>query len=247
MNSYAALCDDFGVSMYLNSKLELPTSRETILHFFEAIHKAQPSLSDFEKRSDDEYYLEEERDDGSYRWVSLDRRRLCCGYVNPPSLADADQHIQRILEIGPYHLDLALLQTESLDVMYHFDLLYQGNHDEVVIEALAAGTPLESVLHMPQVKVLNFQPNLTIALDDTYQLQCRVSIETRTNAYHLRTGNIPEAPISVYATVRQFWGKQPHDSYIVAYQHQRRVLDDVTQNYLVPHVIQPLARAIGAR
>ena len=31
MNSYASLCDDFGVSTYLHSKLEMPTGREPVL------------------------------------------------------------------------------------------------------------------------------------------------------------------------------------------------------------------------
>ena len=50
MNSYSSLCDDFGVSVYLHSKLEMPTGRETVLHFFEAVQKAIPSMTEFEKR-----------------------------------------------------------------------------------------------------------------------------------------------------------------------------------------------------
>ena len=34
MNPYTALCDDFGVYVYLNTKMELPSNRETVLHFF---------------------------------------------------------------------------------------------------------------------------------------------------------------------------------------------------------------------
>src|SRR6478609_930137 len=103
MNSYASLCDDFGMSVYLHSKLEMPSNRETVLHFFEAVQKAVPKLTEFEKRESGEYTLE-----------------------------DADQHHQRVLEMAPYHLDLSGLQTESLDVLYYFDFLYTGNHDEVV-------------------------------------------------------------------------------------------------------------------
>ena len=55
MNSYSSLCDDFGVSTYLHGKLEMPTGRETVLHFFEAVQKAAPKMTEFEKRSDGEY------------------------------------------------------------------------------------------------------------------------------------------------------------------------------------------------
>ena len=72
MNSYASLCDDFGVSLYLHSKLEMPNGREPVLHFFEAVQKAFPKMTEFEKRSDGEYMLEEDRDAGSYQPGSLD-------------------------------------------------------------------------------------------------------------------------------------------------------------------------------
>ena len=121
MNSYASLCDDFGVSAYIHSKLEMPSARETVLHFFEAVQKAAPKMTEFEKRADGEYMLEEDREAGSYRWCSLDARRLCSGFVNPPSIEDADEHNERILEMAPYLLDLHAMQTESIDVLYYFD------------------------------------------------------------------------------------------------------------------------------
>jgi hypothetical protein len=247
MNAYASLCDDFGVSTYLHSKLEMPSGREPVLHFFEAVQKAVPRMTEFEKRADDEYLLEEERDAGSYRWASLDRRRLCAGYVNPPALEDADAHHERILELAPYHLDLSAMQTESLDVLYYFDFLYQGNHDEVVAEALAAGTPLDGMGQVPGARVLHYQPTMMMALDDACQLQCRLSVETRTSAYQVRTGNFPEAPVSVYFTVRQFWGRQPFKTFAESYHNQRRVLDELANSYLIPNVVGPLAKTIGAK
>jgi hypothetical protein len=204
-------------------------------------------MTEFEKRSDNEYALEEDRDAGNYRWASLDNRRLCAGYVNPPSLDDADVHNERILEIAPYHLDISGMQTESMDVLYYFDFVYQGNHDEVVAEALASGTPLEGLAQMPASRVLHYQPTLMMALDDACQLQCRLSIETRTSAYQVRTGNFPESPISVYFTVRQFWGKQPFKTFAESYHNQRRVLDELVNSYVIPNVISPLAKTISTK
>ena len=42
MNPYSSLCDDFGVYVYLNTKMELPTGRETVLHFFDGLQKTFP-------------------------------------------------------------------------------------------------------------------------------------------------------------------------------------------------------------
>ena len=247
MNSYASLCDDFGVSTYVHGKLEMPTGRETVLHFFEAVQKAFPKMTEFEKRADDEYMLEEDRESGNYRWASLDRRRLCAGFVNPPSLDDADVHNERILEIAPYHLDVGGMQTESMDVLYYFDFLYQGNHDEVVAEALTHGTPLEGLIQIPASRVLHYQPTMMLALDEGCQLQARLSVETRTNAYQVRTNSFPESPVTVYFTVRQFWGKQPFKTFAESYHNQRRILDELVSTYVVPQVINPLAKAISAK
>src|SRR5579883_130907 len=185
MNSYSSLCDDFGVSAYLMGKVEMPTGRETVLHFFEALQKASPRMTEFEKRDNGEYTLEEDRDAGTYRWASLDARRLCTGFVNPPAVEDADEHNQRVLEMATYHLDLHGLQTDALDVLYYFDFLYQGNHDEAVAEALAANTPLEGLTQLPGARVLHYQPTLMMALDEGCQLQGRLSLETRTSAYQV--------------------------------------------------------------
>lgn len=246
MNSYASLCDDFGVSTYVHSKLDMPSGRETVLHFFEALQKGT-KMTEFEKRSDTEYMLEEDREPGHYRWASLDHRRLSAGYVNPPTLEDADAHNERVLDMAAGHLDLSALQTESMDVLYYFDFIYQGNHDEVVAEALTAGTPLEALVQVPAARVLHYQPTMMLALDEACQLQARLSIETRTNAYQVRTNSFPESPVTVYFTVRQFWGKQPFKTFAESYHNQRRVLDELVSTYVVPQIISPLAKAISAK
>jgi hypothetical protein len=247
MNSYASLCDDFGVSTYLHSKLEMPSAREPVLHFFEAVQKAFPKMTDFEKRADGEYMLEEDRESGSYRWCSLDARRLCAGFVNPPAVEDADAQNERLLGMVPYHLGFGGLDADALDVQYYFDFLYAGNHDEVVAEALASGGALEPLTKLPAGRVLLYQPAVLMALDDGCQLQGRLTVETRTTAYQVRTGNFSESPISVYFTVRQFWGKQPFKTFGDSYHNQRRLLDELVTDYVVPNVIQPLSKAIGAK
>src|SRR5438552_14245910 len=109
MNPYSSLCDDFGVYVYLNSKMELPAGRETVLHFFDSLQKTFPQMTDFDCRENGEYALEEEREQGSYRWVTLEQRRLCSGYMNPPNLEAADTQHERGRVLAPYQLDLSRL------------------------------------------------------------------------------------------------------------------------------------------
>jgi len=245
--SYASLCDDYGTTMYLSSKVELPTNRETVLHFFDSVRRLYPKMSDFEKRDGNEFNLEEERDSGSYRFVNIDGRRLTSGFVNPPTVGEADEQNLKLLDMAPFHLGIHPLDTDSLDVTYYFDLDFQGNHDEVVIEALAGGGPFEQFAKIDAARVLNYQPNVMLALDDSCQLQARMSVETRTNAYQVRSGNYPDSPITVYFTVRQFWGRQPFKTYADSYANQRRLIDELAADFLIPNVITPLRQAIGAK
>lgn len=247
MNQYNSLCDDFGVYTHLNTKMDLPANRESVLHFFDTLQKSFPQMTDFDCRENGEFVLEEDREQGNYRWVTLESRRICSGYVNPPDLDAVDTHHERILELAPYHFDLSLLDIEAQDVVFAFDFTYSGNHDEVVAEALGLNSCLDSLLQLPGSRVINFEPSVMLTLDESCRLQCRLNVETRTNAYQVRTGQFPEAPISVYFTVRQYWGRQPHKSLIESYRNQRKVAQELVDAHIVQAVIQPLARTIAAK
>ena len=60
MNPYAALCDEFYLACYLNTEMELPQTRDTVLHFFEQVRKAFPKMTNFYGRDPNEFVLEEE-------------------------------------------------------------------------------------------------------------------------------------------------------------------------------------------
>src|SRR3989442_1356151 len=95
MNPYDSLCDDFGIFAYVNTKMELPSGRETVLHFFNSLQKTFPTMTDFDCRGGNEYVLEEDREQGSYRWIGLELKRFASGYVNPPSVEAADAQHER--------------------------------------------------------------------------------------------------------------------------------------------------------
>lgn len=247
MTPYSSLCDDFGVYVYLNTKMELPSGRETVLHFFDSLQKSFPQMTDFDCRETGEYVLEEDREKGSYRWVTVESRRLCSGFVNPPELEEADTQHERVLEIAPYHLGMSMLDCEALDVLFAFDFMFNGNHDEVVAEALGLGNTLDSLAQLPGSRVINYEPSVMLALDEGCRLQCRLSIETRTNAYQIRTGQFPEAPISVYFTVRQYWGRQSFKTFAESYGSQRKLCQELVDNHIIPGVVRPLAQTIAAK
>lgn len=247
MNPYSTLCDDFGVYVYVNTKMELPTRRETVLHFFGSLQKTFPEMTDFDCRDTGEYALEENREQGSYRWVTLDPHRFCSGYVNPPELETADRQHERVLEIAPYHLDFSALDCEALDVLFAFDFNCSGNHDQVVAEALGLNSPLESLIQLPGSKVINYEPSIMLALDEGCRTQCRLAIETRTNAFQVRTSQFGDAPISVYFTIRQYWGRVGELTFAESYRRQREMCQELADKHVVPAIIKPLAQAIGSK
>jgi hypothetical protein len=247
MNPYAALCDDFGLFAYLNTKLDLPTGSETVVHFFETIQKSFPQMTEFARRENGEFVLEEDRNEGSLRSVTLESRRLASAHMNPDSLEDADRQHERVLEIAPFHLDLSRINCDSLDVVFTFDFLYQGNHDEVVAEALAQGSPFEGLLQLPGSRVTHFEPSMMVTLDDHGRLQARLWVESRTTAYQVQTGTYTEAPITVYFQLHQDWNRQPFKNFSDAYWNRRHLAQELIESHVLPGILLPLHQTISTR
>jgi hypothetical protein len=247
MNPYTSICDDFGLYVYLNTKVDLPSASETVIHFFDTVQKAFPEMTEFERRESGEFVLEEERDQDSVRSVALDTRRLVSAYSNPTTLEDADQQHERVLDLAPYHLDLSPLNCDALEVVFSFDFNYQGNHDEVIAEALAPNSPFESLMQHSGAKTLHFEPSMVIALDEKCRLQARLWVESRTNTFQVQSGQFPEAPISVYFMVNQVWGKTAPGSFVESYRNQRKLAQELVDAYVVPNVLRPLHQTIGSK
>lgn len=247
MHIYSPLCDDFSNYCYLMTELPFPHQRETILSFFEAVQKEFPQLCNFYARESGEYVLEADKTEDAYASVVLETRRLSCGWHNPASWSDVDRIIERILELSPYYLTLSALDLDAVDVVFAFDLIYNGNHDALVLEVLGTMPWMEGLLHVPDAKVLNYQPALTLGLDETYRLQCRLQIETRTTTYQVRTGEYHDEPISVYFTIRQYRHGEPVKNLPETYRRLRDQGRELMEQYVIPQVVRPLAQAIGAK
>ncbi len=247
MNKYLAESDDFYVNVNLNTEMELPTSRDTVLHFFEQMKKRFPDLRNFYTKEEGDLVLEGDKEQESYRVLAIEPRRLCSGHVNPETLDAAYAQHELVLELAPHLLTISVLDCEALDVMFGFDFDYDGPHDEVVAEALGVGPSFEGLSNLAGSKILNYEPSITLALDESCRLQARLSIETRTNAFQVRTGEFDEDQISVYLTVRQYWGNGPDRTFLESFRNQRAIGEELVRNYVVPRVVHPLARAIASR
>lgn len=244
---YSTFCDDFYLNMRLGSQMTLPNNRETVLHVFERIQKTFPTMSLFRKSESGDLSLEEERENNKYRWASIEPRRLACGHVNPDSVEDAMKLHTLMLQIAPYHVGISPIEIDYLDVLFGFDIAYSGNHDEVVVESLMHDSPLACLLEEPAARPVNFQPSMTVALSDDCRLQARIDIATRTTSYQVRTGNYNGEAVSVFLTVRRYWGDSPPTAMEEIFAEITHRCDQLAANYLVPRVLRPLSEAIASR
>ena len=131
--------------------------------------------------------------------------------------------------------------------MMGFELNYRGNHDELVSEALGGCPAIEGLLQVPGARVLNYEPSITLTLNDTCRLQARLMIETRTSAYHVRRGEYPEEHISVYFTLRQYGSLEPGVSFDETLHTLRSRCEEMLEECVVERVLRPLAQAISAK
>ena len=103
------------------------------------------------------------------------------------------------------------------------------------------------MLEVPDATVINYEPSVTLALDDECRMQCRLSIETRTNAYQVRTGDFPEEQLSVYLTARQYGSLPPGSNYVEMLENLSRICIDMVDHYVADGILRPLARTIAAK
>jgi hypothetical protein len=247
MFDYSTVPDDYFINMYLNTELPLPQQRETVLEYFGRVQKSFPTFRNFHCREGQEFVLEEEKEQSRHGWMSLEPRRLGSGVANPESVDQAMEQHLLALELAPYMLSVSPLDCEALDLMFGFDFAYRGNQDEIVAEALGICPAFESLLGAAGGRPLKFEPSLTLLLGTDCRKQCRLIIETRTNAYQVRRNEYPEDVISVYFTMRQYRSLPHQGSFTATLQELRTDCERILQEHVIEQVLRPLAQAISRK
>tara|TARA_R110002072_G_scaffold103114_1_gene226306 strand:- start:15300 stop:16064 length:765 start_codon:yes stop_codon:yes gene_type:complete len=249
MSDYGTFGDEYYVNMNLSTEMELPQGRESVLHYFEQVQRRYPKMANFYAREKDEYVLEEEKekDSGSYRWVSVEPKRVNSGMVSPTTYEDACEQHRAVLELVPYELSVSPLDCEALTVMLGFDFVCKGNHNEIVTEAIGIAPGLEKFTQLPYGKLLSNEPVVQFALDEDCKTQCRISFESRTGAFQIRTGEFTEEQLSVYMMVRRYDSLGAKENYADEFTRLSQLCRDLVDEYLIDSVLRPLQTAISIR
>jgi len=248
LNSYSSLCDDFYIDMYINTELDLPSERDTILTFFERLQKQLPSMSRFYRRANNEYCLEEDRSIGQHRWITLETDRVGSGVVDPSDFESAYCQDRLVLELVPYMLGVSHLDIDSLDVTFAMDFDYIGNHDEVIAEALLASSAFNCLLDLPSARTIIFSPTMVVALTDDDCTQARISVESKTSVYvPWKERQSPDDAISLSFTIRQYPQAGQRFDALKSFEYQCRLAEQLMAEKIVPNFVQPLIQTIAQK
>ena len=247
-----AQCDDFYTSSRLFFKLDLSLERETTLHFFDRLRREYPQMRKFRRRDDGTLVLEERtadtQDNEPRRWIRLEPGSMRFGYFAPPDRTACRQFARFILEQAPCHLTLSDLDIDHLEVVYGFDLEYRGNHDRLVAETLFPEHPLAAfVMGEEATHTIDCQPYFGIALTPDCNVQAYLEIKGRTSSFEVRTGEYEAQLLSVYLTVRRYWGFDEPADLPAVHEELATLADDLAVQRIVPLVVNPLALAIASR
>ncbi|HMN95711.1 MAG TPA: hypothetical protein PKC43_05610 [Phycisphaerales bacterium] len=263
--SYAALCTDFYVNQRIALKLDLPTSRETLLHLFDRVRREHPSMDRF-RRYEDELALESPDDRRSYSWVSLRRTSVRSGWVNPESFEQAYRLHRLLLDTTPYFLSISPLDIDHIELVYGFDfeVAPEINRDEVVFSALLADSPLASLVDRGAETVIDAQPLIGIALAPPEgsgegapegsaaapgrpaPFTAYVEVKTRARPESPATRGEAE-PISVYLTVRRLGAIRSLDECAAIFSGLVEHAEHLADSRVVPHVVAPIHAALLGR
>jgi hypothetical protein len=113
------------------------------------------------------------------------------------------------------------------------------------VDALGVQPAFEKMTEIPGAQVLANEPSIQFALDEECRTQCRLSIETRTSAYHVRMKEFPEEQLSVYFTARRYGSLEGDETFVSAMRKLADVCREVIDGYVVENVLRPLQQTIA--
>jgi hypothetical protein len=251
--SYRALSSDFYVNQKLALKLDLPRERQTVLDLCDRVRRQFPAMTQF-RRYRDELALESEPSAAENRWMAIRNQNIRSGVVNPDSLAEAYALHRHLLEVAPYFLGISPLDVDYLELLFGFDVMTERNHDEVVFEALVAGSPLARLLDMPGATAIDCQPLLGVIVRDAHgrkgdsmgEVELTFEVKTRNAAREGKRGDASSEPISIYLTLRKYGPVSeikdlPEVLDVLAFTGEEQI-----DSRVVPSMIVPIRDAAGS-
>jgi hypothetical protein len=248
-SSYRALCSDFYVNQKLSVKLDLPRGRETILELFERVRREYRGMGTF-RRYRDELALESAATDYPHRWLAVRSGNIRSGVVNPDQFDDAYGLHRVVLEVAPYFLSISPLDVEYLEVLYGFDLHAPGNQDQLVADALLAGSPLRAVVETEGATLVDFQPLVGLATradggSGRPDTEAHFEVKTRSGPNASADPAISGEPLSLYVTLRRYEPVADLKQLATVFDDLTRLGQELIETRAIPALLNPIREAMG--
>lgn len=246
--NYNLFCDDFYVDMNINTQLDLPGERDTLLAFFERISKQFPDMTNFYRRDNGDFCLESDREKGSNSWVTIELERMTSGYLNPEKIDHAKNLNLAILDLAPHMLGLSYLDIASMDLSFSMDFDFRGNHNEVIAEALYKNSSFTCLLENPESKPISLPSGFIIAMDENCRTQAKLSIESNSSIYEIKTNRYKEnEPITLNFTLRQYPSANEKFDSVTAYNNLFQQIQNLMDEKIIENFVYPLTNTIAQK
>lgn len=240
--------DSFHVYLTLSTQLENEHTNDSLFHFFEMMQRSFPTMTSLDTGDSPEWYrlLEDDDDKPWCRWISVEKRCLNVSFDNPETLSDAYELHRRALALTPTALGYSPLNLLMMDVTYIFEMSYSGNNSELVARTMAPAG-FEALTSDPNNKISMYWPELVISLENEPDTQCRISVESRIwFPDYIRARYDEENRFAVVFTARRYFTGVNHDL-VAVHQKLTSISEKMIEKKIKPHIIAPLAEAIGSR
>lgn len=242
--SFGALCTDFYMNLELTMKLPLPTERETVVHMFDGIRARFADMVKF-RPYDGEISLESPRDDGEYRWASIQNKSLRSGHVNPKTMDSGYELHELLLQIAPFHLTISPLDIAQVELLYGFDLDCKGNHHEVVYEALYGDSPLAGLVEAVEGKASSIEPQFGMMVDvEGHPMEVTFDVKCRTTKGQIVSDHYRPEPISVFMSIKRRGPVDKPEDLLEILKVLRGKATQLSEDHLIPDLLMPIKSAI---
>jgi hypothetical protein len=174
--------------------------------------------------------------------------------LNPARLETAYKYHKLVLDTAPNYLTISALDVASLEVIYGFNLMAQGNHDAIVFDALIAGSPLASMLSVKGAAPRDCQPVFGLDLSPSGDLQAMFEVRTKPPAPPMGSGEDhappPDrdepSPISVLLFIRKVGAPEEIKDLSTTLKALMKIGDELVAHRVAPFVLKPLREVIAS-
>lgn len=97
------------------------------------------------------------------------------------------------------------------------------------------------------MQTIDSQPFLGLSLSENCDTQVYLEVKSRTSTFEVRTQQFESQPLSVFLTLRRYWGFSAGENLLDVHRELSERAEEWAVSRVVPLLVNPLAQAIASR